>query len=119
MEKRKINKKILRDSLIVIPIIVFTCVWLFLELSPDIDITPGANYGQSVLIHLLIPLAIIAIAQIVYAVVLMIDCIQLQEKTKAEKIFLCIGIWFAVMYLFFAVYIYRLVRFIIWKKQNG
>ena len=117
MEMSKINKKILRDSLIVIPIIVFTCVWLLVELNPNIDITPGASYGQSVLIHLLLPLAIIAIAQIVYTVVLMIDCIHLQEKTKTEKIFLCIGIWFAVMYLFFAVYIYRLVRFIIWKNR--
>ena len=117
MERSKINKLILRDSLIVLPTLVFIGVWLFIELNPNIDIYTGANYGKSVLINLLLPLAIVAIAQIIYASVLMVECIRLQGKTNTEKVFLCIGVWFAVMYLFLGVYIYRLVRLTILKKR--
>ena len=117
MEFERMKKQIIRDSLIVIPTLLFIAAWIFVEINPNIDLVPGANYGQSVLVNLLIPLAILGIAQIIYALVLMIDCIRLQEKSKTEKVFICIGVWFAVMYLFFAVYIYRLVRFIISKKR--
>lgn len=117
MEFERMKKQIIRDSLIVIPTLLFIAVWIFIELNPNIDLVPGANYGKSVLVNLVIPLAILGIAQIIYASVLMIDCIRLQGKSKTEKVFISIGIWFAVMYLFFAVYIYRLVRFIISKKR--
>lgn len=117
MERNKINKLILRDSLIVLPTLVFIGVWLFIELNPNIDIYIGANYGKSVFFNLLLPLAIIAIAEIIYAIVLMVECIKSQGKTITEKVFICIGVWFAVMYLFFGVYIYRLVRFAILKKR--
>ena len=117
MEFERMKKQIIRDSLIVIPTLLFVVAWIFVELNPNIDLAPGANYGKSVFLNLLLPLAIIAIAQIIYAVVLIIECIQSQTKTKTEKVFICIGVWFAVMYLFFAVYIYRLVRFIISKKR--
>ena len=117
MEQRKINKLILRDSLIAIPTLLFAGAWLFVELNPNIEIYPGANYGLSVFLNLLLPLAIIAIMQIIYTVVLMIECVQLQNKTKTEKVLICIGIWFAVMYLFIAVYIYRLVHLINLKKR--
>lgn len=112
-----INKRILRDSFIVIPTLIFVGVWLFVELNPNIEIYIGANYGLSVFINLLLPLSIIEIAQIIYTVVLMVEYIQLQNKTKKEKVLICIGIWFAVMNLFFAVYIYRLVRLITLKKR--
>ena len=117
MEQRKINKLILRDSLIAIPTLLFTGVWLLVELNPNIEIYPGANYGLSVFLNLLLPLAIIAIAQIIYAVVLMAECIQSQTKTKTEKVLICIGVWFAVMYLLIGVYIYRLVHLINLKKR--
>lgn len=117
MKFERMKKQIIRDSLIVIPTLLFVVAWIFVELNPNIDLAPGANYGKSVLVNLLIPLAILEIAQIIYALFLMIDCIRLQGKSKTEKVFICIGVWFAVMYLFFAVYIYRLVRFIISKKR--
>ena len=117
MEQRKINKLIIRDSLIAIPTLLFTGVWLLVELNPNIEIYPGANYGLSVFLNLLLPLAIIAIAQIIYAVVLMTECIQSQTKTKTEKVLICIGVWFAVMYLLVGVYIYRLVHLSNLKKR--
>ncbi len=117
MEQRKINKLIIRDSLIAIPTLLFTGVWLLVELNPNIEIYPGANYGLSVFLNLLLPLAIIAIAQIIYAVVLMAECIQSQTKTKTEKVLICIGVWFAVMYLLVGVYIYRLVHLSNLKKR--
>ena len=117
MEQRKINKLIIRDSLIAIPTLLFTGAWLFVVLNPNIEIYSGANYGLSVFINLLLPLAIIAIAQIIYAVVLMAECIQSQTKTKTEKVLICIGVWFAVMYLLVGVYIYRLVHLSNLKKR--
>ena len=117
IKQNNINKRILRDSLIVIPTLIFIGVWLFIELNPNIEIYTGANYGLSVFINLLRPLAIIAIAQIIYAVVLMVECIQSQTKTKTEKALICIGVWFAVMYLLVGVYIYRLVHLINLKKR--
>ena len=117
MEQRKINKLIIRDSLIAIPTLLFTGAWLFVELNPNIEIYPGANYGLSVFLNLLLPLAIIAIAQIIYTVVLMAECIQSQTKTKTEKVLICIGVWFAVMYLLVGVYIYRLVHLSNLKKR--
>ena len=117
IEQNNINKRILRDSLIVIPTLIFIGVWLFIELNPNIEIYAGANYGLSVFLNLLLPLAIIAIAQIIYAVVLMVECIQSQTKTKTEKVLICIGVWFAVMYLLVGVYIYRLVHLINLKKR--
>ena len=119
IEQNKINKRILRDSLIVISTLIFIGIWLYVELNPNIEIYTGTNYGLSVFINLILPLSIIAIAQIIYAVVLMVECIQLRNKTKAEKALLCIGIWFAVMNLFFAVYIYRLIRLIISKRRTS
>lgn len=116
MERSKINKLILRDSLIVIPTLVFIGTWLFVELNPNINIYTGANYGKSVFFNLLLPLAIIAIAEIVYTLLLIVECIKSQGKTT-EKVFSCIGIWFAVMYLFLGIYIYRLVRLTILKKR--
>ena len=117
MERSKINKLILRDSLIVIPTLVFIGTWLFVELNPNINIYTGANYGKSVFFNLLLPLAIIAIAEIVYTLLLIVECIKSQGKTTTEKVFSCIGIWFAVMYLFLGIYIYRLVRLTILKKR--
>ena len=117
MEQRKINKFIIRDSLIAIPTLLFTGAWLFVVLNPNIEIYSGANYGLSVFLNLLLPLTIIAIAEIVYALLLIVECIKSQGKTTTEKVFSCIGVWFAVMYLFFGVYIYRLVRLTILKKR--
>ena len=117
MEFERMKKQIIRDSLIVIPTLLFIAAWIFVEINPNIDLVPGANYGQSVLVNLLIPLAILGIAQIIYASVLMIDCIRLQGKSKTEKVFISIGIWFAVMYLLAGVYIYRLVHLINLKKR--
>ena len=117
MEFERMKKQIIRDSLIVIPTLLFVVAWIFAELNPNIDLAPGANYGKSVFLNLLLPLAIIAIAQIIYAVVLMVECIQSRTKTKTEKVLICIGVWFAVMYLLVGVYIYRLVHLINLKKR--
>ena len=119
MEQRKINKLIIRDSLIAIPTLLFTGAWLFVELNPNIDIYTGADYGKSVFFNLLIPLAIIAIAETLYALLLIVECIKSQGKTTTEKVFSCIGVWFAVTYLFLGVYIYRLVRLTLLKKEKN
>ena len=119
MEQRKINKLIIRDSLIAIPTLLFTGAWLFVVLNPNIEIYSGANYGLSVFLNLLLPLTIIAIAETLYAVLLIVECIKSQGKTTTEKVFSCIGVWFAVTYLFLGVYIYRLIRLTLLKNNNS
>ena len=54
MEFERMKKQIIRDSLIVIPTLLFIAAWIFVEINPNIDLVPGANYGQSVLVNLLI-----------------------------------------------------------------
>ena len=102
-----------------IPTFIFICLWLFALINPNVDLAPGADYGTSMAVNLLIPLLLISAAQIFYAVVLIVDCVRLQGKSRGEKALICICVWFAVNWLFFAVYIYRLVRFIIWKKKTA
>ena len=53
MEFERMKKQIIRDSLIVIPTLLFIAAWIFVEINPNIDLVPGANYGQSVLVNLL------------------------------------------------------------------
>lgn len=117
LDYRGIKKQLLRDSLIVIPTFIFICVWLYLGLNPNIDLTPTADYQTSVIINLFVPLMIIDAAQIVYASFLITDSIRMQGKKWYLKLLICIGIYYAVVHLFFVVYIYRIIRFIILRNR--
>lgn len=117
LDYRGIKKQLLRDSLIVIPTFIFICVWLYLGLNPNIDLTPTADYQTSVIINLFVPLMIIGAAQIVYASFLITDSIRMQGKKWYLKLVICIGIYYAVVHLFFVVYIYRIIRFIILRNR--
>ena len=108
-----IKKQLLRDSLIVIPTFIFICVWLYIGLNPNIDLTPNADYKTSFIINLFIPLMIIAAAQLVYASFLIADSIRMEGKKWYIKLLICIGIYYAVVHLFFFVYIYRIIRFFV------
>ncbi len=112
-----VKKQLLRDSLIVIPTFIFICAWLYIGLNPNIDLTPTADYQTSVIINLFVPLMIIAAAQIVYASFLITDSIRMQGKKWYVKLVICIGIYYAVVHLFFAVYIYRFIRLVILRSR--
>lgn len=112
-----IKKQLLRDSTVVIPTFIFICVWLYIGLNPNIDLTPNADYKTSFIINLLVPLMIIGAAQLVYASFLITDSIRMQGKKWYLKLFICIGIYYAVVHLFLAVYIYRTVRFLVLKNR--
>ncbi len=118
LDYRGIRKQLLRDSLIVIPTFIFICVWLYLGLNPNIDLSPTADYQTSVIINLFVPLMIIYAAQIVYAAFLITDSIRMQGKKWYLKLLICIGIYYAIVHLFFIVYIYRIIRFIILKNRT-
>ena len=112
-----IKKQLIRDSFIVIPTFIFICVWLSLGLNPNIDLTPSAGYITSVTINLLLPLTIVGIFQIVYAFFLISDSIRMQRRTIGMKILICIGIYYAVVHLFFFIYIFRVIRFFVLKNK--
>ena len=117
LDYRGIKKQLLRDSLIVIPTFIFICAWLYLGLNPNFDLTPTADYQTSVIINLFVPLMIIGAAQIVYASFLITDSIRMQGKKWYLKLLICIGIYYAVVHLFFVVYIYRIIRFFVLKNR--
>ena len=112
-----IKKQLIRDSFIVIPTFIFICVWLSLGLNPNIDLTPSAGYITSVTINLLLPLTIVGIFQIVYVFFLISDSIRMQRRTIGMKILICIGIYYAVVHLFFFIYIFRVIRFFVLKNK--
>ena len=117
LDYRGVKKQLIRDSLIVIPTFIFVCLWLYVGFNPNIDLAPSVDYKTAMIINLFIPLAIVAVAQIAYAEVLIIDSIRLQGKKMIAKILICVGIWYAVMNLFFVVYVYRVVRFFILRSR--
>lgn len=110
---RGAKKQLLRDSLIVIPTFLFLCVWLGLR----IDLVPTADYQMSMIVNLILPLWLIAAAQFVYAIFLITDSVRMQGRTLGMKILICFGIWYAVMHLFFVVYLFRLIRFFVLKHR--
>ena len=109
-----IKKQLIRDSFVVLPTLALICVWLYLGFNPNIDLTPNADYQTSFIVNLFIPLIIIGFAQIIYAFFLITDSIRMSGKKWYTKLLICIGIYYAVVHLFFAVYIYRLVRFFLY-----
>ncbi|MBR2986740.1 MAG: helix-turn-helix transcriptional regulator [Clostridia bacterium] len=117
LDYKGIKKQLLRDSLIVIPTLIFIVVWLYLGIKLNFDLAPTSDYKTSVIINLFVPLMIIGIAQIVYASFLITDSIRMQGKSWCLKLLICIGIYYAVIHLFFAVYLYRILRFFIIRKK--
>ncbi|MBQ1233296.1 MAG: helix-turn-helix transcriptional regulator [Clostridia bacterium] len=111
------KKQLIRDSAIVLPTVAFLCVWLVLVLHPDIDLAPGANYALSMWMNLLLPLCVITVAQTLYAAVLIGDMVRLEDKPIILKILICIGLWYAVAYLFLGVYLFRLVRCVVLGRK--
>ena len=113
------KKQLLRDSAVVLPTVIFACVWFALALHPDIDLAPGSNYARSVWMNLLFPLIVVSVMQIFYAAMLIGDTIRLEGKPILLKIAICVGTWYAVVYLFLVVYLFRLVRFVLlWRKAR-
>ncbi len=103
------KKLLIRDSLIVIPLILFTALWLVLRLGFHADLAPGGDYYSSMMANLIIPLFIIGFGQLTYAFFLVTDTIRIKKDAALLKILAIIGVWFAVMYLFPIVYIRRVV----------
>ena len=111
------KKQLARDSFVVIPILLFIAFWLYTGLNPRIDLFPTSDYGTSMLVNLIIPLLLIGAAQMVYACFLIWDTVRLQGKAWYVKVLICVGVWYAVNWLFPVVYVYRIVRYLIKKKR--
>ncbi len=108
---RAAKKLLIRDSLIVIPTVVFSVLWLILKLAFHIDLAPGGNYYQSMMANLIFPLVIIGIGQLIYALCLVTDTIRFQKKAVFLKILTVIAVWYAVTYLLVIVYIRRVILY--------
>ncbi len=114
------KKKILfRDTLIVAPVVIFAAVWLILGLGFDAGFAPeGADYATTGFLNLILPLFIIGVGQIVYAVVLIADIAKMQGLDNGKKVLYSIGVWFAVNLLYVLVYIARVIWLFSQKKKT-
>ncbi len=108
---RAAKKLLIRDSIIVLPIISFIFVWLLLVLGLDVDLSFGADYFTMMMVNLIIPLLLIGAGQYVYAMFLIGDTLKLEHKNVFIKIFAVIAVWLAVNNLFLLVYIRRIAIF--------
>ena len=102
------KKYSVRDSLIVIPVLIFTAVWLILTLGLKIDLSFGSGYAGSVIFNLLLPLFMIGIGHIVYAFTLMAEVIH-SDRTLSKKLLYCLVVWFSANLFFYFLYIFRMI----------
>ncbi len=110
------KKLLIRDSFVVIPVFIFSVLWLT-SLICEFDLSFGmGGYFELMFFNLVLPLLIIGAAQIVYAIMLILDTVKLKDKSIPKRILICVGAWFAVNYLFFFVYLYRI--FVFFKRKN-
>ncbi len=107
---RAAKKLLIRDSIIVLPILLFTVVWL--TMTHGFGILSGTDYWTNMMFGLVLPLFLIGSNQIVYAAFLIRDTVKMKEKKRSTKILICIGVWYAVNYLFVFVYIRRIYIYI-------
>ena len=114
--KKRIQRELIRDSAIVLPVLMFTILWCIFKFGLQIDFSPGSDYFQSVLYNFLVPIAIIVFGQIVYAIVLMTDVLRSSDRTSS-KVLYCLVVWLATNHLFYVVYIVRVVSLIKKRKK--
>lgn len=101
---------ILRDTLFVAPVFLFTATWIILKLCFHIDFAPGADYAKSMYMNLIIPFAMIGLGQIAYGIVLIADIVRTDKYDTKKKVLYSVVVCFAVqiLNLYFLVYIIRI-----------
>ncbi len=103
------KKIILRDSLIVLPIFIWTLAWIILKLGFHMDFAPGSDYGESMYRNLLIPMFVFGIGRLVYTVVLITDIVRSNQFTASKKIVYIFAAWVVVQWFCFLVYLFRVI----------
>lgn len=72
-KNNQVRKRLIRDTVIVMSTFIFTSIWLVLTFGFKIDFSPKPNYFDSVLFNFLIPLTMIGVGHIIYAITLIIE----------------------------------------------
>ena len=80
------KKNLIRDSIIVVPFLIFTVVWLVLGLGFQIDFSPAGSYGASMFFNLIFPLSIIGVGAMIYAVTLVVEGRLMETNFKAAEV---------------------------------
>ncbi len=110
---KRVKRILLRDSLIVIPTFLVMAAWLILKLVLDVDLAPGSDYEKSMWLNLLLPLFIVGVGQLAYAVVLIIDAARAKDLSIGKMLLYIILAWFGSNWgLGIVIYICRLVYFL-------
>lgn len=103
------KKKLIRDSIIVVPFLIFTVVWLVLGLGFQIDFLPVGSYGASMFFNLIFPLSIVGIGAMIYAVTLVVEAVKSCGGTSSRKVLYGVITWLITVNLYFLVYLFRVV----------
>lgn len=106
---KRSRRILLRDSCLVLPVLLLIGGRLILKLCFDVDFAPGADYGVAMFANLLLPLTLAALGQVAYAVVLIVDIVRNARLSPGRKAILALAIWLAVMWLYPLVYLARVI----------
>ena len=103
------KKKLIRDSIIVVPFLIFTVVWLVLGLGFQVDFSPAGSYGASMFFNLIFPISIVGIGAMIYAVTLVVEAVKSCGGTTSRKVLYGVITWLITVNLYFLVYLCRVV----------
>lgn len=110
---------LLRDSILVLPVLIFTVAVLVLKFGYQMDFAPGSNYGASMLYNLILPLAIIGLGCLIYQIILIVDVIKSLQADTATKVLVCVLVWLAVAWTYFLVYFAKIVSSFVVKGKSS
>ncbi len=111
------KKIIVRDTIVVLPVLIFTIAWIILIFVCEIDFSFGADHGTFALCNFIIPLFIIGVGQLLYQIISAVDMIKAIQASAGITILCCLCIWLAVAYLYYLVYILKII-FFVRKNKN-
>jgi hypothetical protein len=103
------KKKLIRDSIIVVPFLIFTVVWLVLGLGFQVDFSPAGSYGESMFFNLIFQLSIVGVGAMIYAVSLVVEAVKSCDETTSRKVLNGVITWLITVNLYFLVYLFRVI----------
>lgn len=75
--------------MLVVPLFIFAVVWLVLGLGFKVDFRPSNSYGASMFSNLILPLLIIGVGAMVYAITLVVEVVKIAVILLLKKF--CMG----------------------------
>lgn len=113
------KKIIIRDTILVLTVLIFTIAWAILTFVFNINLFPDS--GAEALDYFVVffyPMIVCLLGNLLYRILSVIDVIRGVYANIGTKVLFCICVWFVVGHLFYLFYIVKLVFFINSKKAT-